>query len=188
MNYWVFYRDLERLTNTTLVVGNGQHKRSQPKVLPIMQFALNVSHFFKSFPDQGAIWKYAKFQLVLTLECFITFLFFKIYIYISSKFPGILQKQRNTGMMISDYLFLTLTVSLPLIWHILDEILAKQGLEDIIQISQFVKLAFSLRQKCVKTFLYAYTPRHISETERHKPKRKIYLLSGFILKKTWILT
>ena len=59
---------------------------------------------------------------------------------------------------------------------------AKQGLEDLIQISQFVELAFSLRLKCVKIFLYAYTPRHISETGTPKPKRKIYLLSGLILK------
>ena len=34
----------------------------------------------------------------------------------------------------------------------LDKNLANQGFEDIIQISQFVDLAFSLRQKCVKTF------------------------------------
>ena len=68
-----------------------------------------------------------------------------------------------------------------------DEILAKQGLEDIIQISQFVELAFSLRQKCVKTFLYAYTPWHISETRRHNAKRKIYLFPGFIMKKPIIL-
>ena len=60
----------------------------------------------------------------------------------------------------------SLRVSLSLIWHILDKILAKQGLEDIIQISQFLELAFSLRQKCFRTFLYAHIPRHISETGR----------------------
>jgi hypothetical protein len=40
----------------------------------------------------------------------------------------------------------------------LDKNLANQGFEDIIPISQFVDLAFSLREKCVKTFLYAHTP------------------------------
>ena len=69
-----------------------------------------------------------------------------------------------------------------LIWHILDKILAKQGFKDIIQISQFVELAFILRKTCVKFFSHAYTLRHISETGRPKSKRKIYLLSGFILK------
>jgi hypothetical protein len=39
----------------------------------------------------------------------------------------------------------------------LDENLANQGVEDIIQISQFEDLAFSLRERCVKTFLYAHT-------------------------------
>jgi hypothetical protein len=39
-----------------------------------------------------------------------------------------------------------------LIWHILDKILAKQGFKDIIQISQFVELAFILRKTCVKIF------------------------------------
>jgi hypothetical protein len=64
----------------------------------------------------------------------------------------------------------------------LDEILAEQDFKDIIQISQFVELAFILRKTCVKSFLHAHTPRHISETGRPKPKRKIYLLSGFIMK------
>jgi hypothetical protein len=40
----------------------------------------------------------------------------------------------------------------------LDGNLANHGFEDIIRISQFVDLAFSLRQKCVKTFLYVHTP------------------------------
>jgi hypothetical protein len=40
----------------------------------------------------------------------------------------------------------------------LDKNLANQGFEDIIQISQFVELSFSLREKCFKTFLYAHTP------------------------------
>ena len=75
-----------------------------------------------------------------------------------------------------------LRVSRSLNWHILDKILAKQSFKDIIQISQFVELAFILRKTCVKFFLHAYTPRHISETGRPKSKRKIYLLSGFILK------
>ena len=57
-----------------------------------------------------------------------------------------------------------LRVSLLLIWHILDKILAEQGLEDIIQISQFVELAFNLRKKFAKTFLYDHTPSHISGT------------------------
>jgi hypothetical protein len=66
--------------------------------------------------------------------------------------------------------------------HILDKILAKQGFKDIIQITQFVELAFILRNSYVKFFLHAYTPRHINETGRSKSKQKIYLLSGFILK------
>ena len=57
----------------------------------------------------------------------------------------------------------------PLIF--LDENLANQGVKDIIQISQFVELAFSLRNICAKTFLNAYTPRHISEIGRPNPKR-----------------
>ena len=52
----------------------------------------------------------------------------------------------------------------------LDKILANQGFEDIIEISQFVDLAFSFREKCVKTFLYAHTPCHISSTSGPKPK------------------
>ena len=40
----------------------------------------------------------------------------------------------------------------------LDEILANQGFVDIIEISHFVNPAFSLREKCVKFFLYAHTP------------------------------
>jgi hypothetical protein len=52
----------------------------------------------------------------------------------------------------------------------LDEILANQGFEDIIEISQFVELAFSLRAKYAKTFLYGYTPSHISDTRGPKPK------------------
>jgi hypothetical protein len=68
-----------------------------------------------------------------------------------------------------------------LIRHILDVILAKQGFKDIIQISQFVELAFILRETFVKIFLHAHTPSHISETGRPKSKRKINLLSGFIL-------
>ena len=40
----------------------------------------------------------------------------------------------------------------------LDKKLANPGFEDIIQISQFIDLAFSLRQECLKTFLYAHTP------------------------------
>jgi hypothetical protein len=39
-----------------------------------------------------------------------------------------------------------------------DKILANQGFEDIIEISQFVDPAFSLREKCVKTILFAHTP------------------------------
>ena len=65
---------------------------------------------------------------------------------------------------------------------ILDENLANQSFGDIIQISKFVELAFGLRNIRAKTFLHAYTPRHISKTGRPKSKRKIYLLSGFILK------
>jgi hypothetical protein len=42
--------------------------------------------------------------------------------------------------------------------NFLDEILANQGFKDIIKISQFVDLAFSLREKYVKTFLYTHTP------------------------------
>jgi hypothetical protein len=66
----------------------------------------------------------------------------------------------------------------------LDQNLVNQGFEDIIQISQFVHvdLAFSLREKCVNTFLYAHTPWHISDTKKPKPKWFIYLLLGFILK------
>jgi hypothetical protein len=66
--------------------------------------------------------------------------------------------------------------------NFLDKILANQIFKDIIQISQFVELAYSLREQCAKTFLHAYTPWHISDTRRHKPKRKNYLLLGFILK------
>jgi hypothetical protein len=40
----------------------------------------------------------------------------------------------------------------------LDKILANQGFEYIIEINQFVDLAFSLHEKYVKTFLYAHTP------------------------------
>jgi hypothetical protein len=40
----------------------------------------------------------------------------------------------------------------------LDEILANQGFQDIIEIIQFVDPVFNLREKCVKTFLYAHTP------------------------------
>ena len=75
-----------------------------------------------------------------------------------------------------------LRVSRSLIWHILDEISAKQSVKDIIQISQFVELAFNLQKKYAKTFLYDHTPSHISDTRGPKPKRKIYLLPGFILK------
>ena len=75
-----------------------------------------------------------------------------------------------------------LRVSRSLILHILDEMSAKQSVKDIIQISQFVKLAFDLRKKCANTFLYDHTPSHISDTREPKPKRKIYLLPGFILK------
>ena len=75
-----------------------------------------------------------------------------------------------------------LRVSRSLIWHILDEISAKQIVKDIIQISQFVELAFNLQKKYVKTFLYDYTPSRISDTRGPKLKRKIYLLPGFILK------
>ena len=67
-------------------------------------------------------------------------------------------------------------------FNFLDEILANKGLKNIIEISQFVDLAFSLREKCVKTFLYAHTPWHISDTRGPKPKWFIYLLLGFILK------
>jgi hypothetical protein len=52
----------------------------------------------------------------------------------------------------------------------LDKNLANQGFEDIIQISQFVDQAFSLREKCVKTSLYAHTLWHISDTIGLKPK------------------
>jgi hypothetical protein len=34
--------------------------------------------------------------------------------------------------------------------------------------------------------MYAYTPRYISETRRYKPKRKNYLILGFILESTQI--
>jgi hypothetical protein len=77
---------------------------------------------------------------------------------------------------------LNLRVSRSLIWHFLDIILAKHGVKDIIQISQFVELAFMLRKTCVKTFFHEYTPRQISKTGRPKPKRKFYLLWGYILK------
>jgi hypothetical protein len=63
-----------------------------------------------------------------------------------------------------NYFIIELSVWWFLIWHILDKILAKQGFKDIIQITQFVELAFILRKTCVKLFLHAYTPRHISET------------------------
>jgi hypothetical protein len=46
-----------------------------------------------------------------------------------------------------------LRVSRSLIWHILNKILATQG---------------------AQSFLHAHTPRHISETGRYTPKRKIY--------------
>jgi hypothetical protein len=49
--------------------------------------------------------------------------------------------------------------------NFLDEILANQGFKDIIEISQFVDLAFSLREKHVTTCLYAHTPWHISDTK-----------------------
>ena len=42
--------------------------------------------------------------------------------------------------------------------NFLDKILVDPGFNDIIEISQFVNLAFSLREKYVKTFLYAHTP------------------------------
>ena len=58
-----------------------------------------------------------------------------------------------------------------LIWHILDKILAKHGFKDIIQISQFVELAFNLRKKYAKTFLYDHTPSHVSDTSGPKSKR-----------------
>ena len=38
--------------------------------------------------------------------------------------------------------------------NFLDKILVDPGFNDIIEISQFVNLAFSLREKYVKTFLY----------------------------------
>jgi hypothetical protein len=37
----------------------------------------------------------------------------------------------------------------------LDKILASQRFEDIIELSQFVELAFNLRAKCAETVLYA---------------------------------
>jgi hypothetical protein len=52
----------------------------------------------------------------------------------------------------------------------LDKVLANQGVGDIIEISQFVELAFSLRARCAKIFLYAYTPPHISDTREPKQK------------------
>jgi hypothetical protein len=52
----------------------------------------------------------------------------------------------------------------------LDEISANQGVGDIIEISQFVELAFSLRSRCAKTILYAYTPPHLRDTRGPKPK------------------
>ena len=84
--------------------------------------------------------------------------------------------------LMCDSFYHHLRVSRSLIWHILDKILAKHGFKDIIQISQFVELAFILRKPCVKTFLHEYTPRHISETGRPKPKLKFYLLWSYILK------
>ena len=52
----------------------------------------------------------------------------------------------------------------------LEKILANQGVGDIIEISQFVELAFSLRARCAKIILYAYTPPHISDTREPMPK------------------
>ena len=54
-----------------------------------------------------------------------------------------------------------------------DKILANQSFENIIEIGQFVKLAFSLREKFAETFLYAFTPSHINDTERPKQNDKI---------------
>jgi hypothetical protein len=51
-------------------------------------------------------------------------------------------------------------LSLELIF--LDKILANQSVGDIIEISQFVELAFSMRARCAETFLYAYTAPHIT--------------------------
>ena len=68
---------------------------------------------------------------------------------------------------------MSLRVSRSLIWHILDKILAKQGVEDIIQISHFVELAFNLRKKFAKTFLYDHTPSHISGTRATWAKTEI---------------
>jgi hypothetical protein len=70
----------------------------------------------------------------------------------------------------------------------LDKISANQSFGDIIEISQFVELAFSLRARCAKTCLYAYTPSNISDTRGPKPKWKNYLLLGFMLKLAEILT
>jgi hypothetical protein len=98
-------------------------------------------------------------------------------------FDVLFYNSRVWAYLLSPTLFRLLRVWWFLIWHFIDKILAKQGLEDIIQISQFVGLAFSLRQKFAKTFLYAYTPWHISETRRNNAERKIYLLQGFIMKK-----
>ena len=63
-------------------------------------------------------------------------------------------------------LFQNLRVSRSLIWHILDKILAKHGFKDIIQISQFVKLAFILRKTCVKFFFACI------HSQTHKRDRK----------------
>jgi hypothetical protein len=63
-----------------------------------------------------------------------------------------------------NFKIINLRVSRSLNWHILDEILAKHGFKNIILISQFVELAFNLRKKFVKTFLYDHTPSHISGT------------------------
>ena len=103
---------------------------------------------------------------------------------ISNRFIiGIWEKQIiDFFVLISAIQYSLWRVSRSLIWHIIEEILAKHGFKEIIQISQFVELAFILRKKCVKIVLHANTPRHISETGRPKSKRKIYLLSGFILK------
>jgi hypothetical protein len=42
--------------------------------------------------------------------------------------------------------------------NVLDKILANEGSKDIIEISQFVDLAFSLREKCDKTFFMHTLP------------------------------
>ena len=59
-----------------------------------------------------------------------------------------------------------------LIWHILNEILAKQSFKDIIRISQFVKLAFILRKTCVNFFCITWTRQwDLNQNENRSPPR-----------------